>query len=137
MTAVEVKDIDLPQEMKRAMARQAEAERERRAKVIAALGERQASHELAAAAATLSKQPMSLQLRYLQTVSEIATENNSTTLFPIPLELFKPLRREVSAEEAGEDEADLVERAIRELPAPDQMPAPSPNAEAAEAHDRP
>ncbi len=144
VTAVEVKDIDLPQEMKRAMARQAEAERERRAKVIAALGERQASHELAAAAATLSKQPMSLQLRYLQTVSEIATENNSTTLFPIPLDLFEPLirvmKRGLGAEEAaetGEDEADLVERAIRELPAPDQIPAPSPNTEAAEAHDRP
>ncbi len=88
ITAVEVKDIDLPQEMKRAMARQAEAERERRAKVINALGERQASRELAAAARTLSKQPMSLQLRYLQTVSEIAAENNSTTLFTIPIYLF-------------------------------------------------
>ncbi len=145
VTAVEVKDIDLPQEMKRAMARQAEAERERRAKVVNALGEQQASQKLAEAARTLSTQPMSLQLRFLQTVSEIATENNSTTLFPIPMDLFEPLirvmRRGLSAEEAaetaGEDEADLVERAIRELPAPDQIPAPSPNAEAAEAHDRP
>ena len=145
VTAVEVKDIDLPQEMKRAMARQAEAERERRAKVVNALGEHQASHKLADAARILSTQPMSLQLRFLQTVSEIATENNSTTLFPIPIDLFEPLirvmRRGLSAEEAaetaGEDEADLVERAIRELPAPDQIPAPSPNAEATEAHDRP
>ncbi len=145
VTAVEVKDIDLPQEMKRAMARQAEAERERRAKVVNALGEYQASHKLADAARILSTQPMSLQLRFLQTVSEIATENNSTTLFPIPIDLFEPLirvmRRGLSAEEAAEtagaDEADLVERAIRELPAPGQIPARSPNAEAAEAHDRP
>ncbi len=147
VTAVEVKDIDLPQEMKRAMARQAEAERERRAKVVNALGEQQASQKLAEAARTLSTEPMSLQLRFLQTVSEIATENNSTTLFPIPIDLFEPLIRVMkrglgadtaeAAETAGEDEADLVERAIRELPAPDQIPAPSPNAEAAEAHDRP
>ena len=145
ITAVEVKDIDLPQEMKRAMARQAEAERERRAKVIAALGERQASHELAAAAATLSKQPMSLQLRYLQTVSEIAAENNSTTLFPIPIDLFEPLirvmKRGLNAEEAaavaGEDEVAPDEQAIRELPAPDPLSAPSANAETAEAHGLP
>jgi regulator of protease activity HflC (stomatin/prohibitin superfamily) len=90
VSAVEVKDVDLPDQMKRAMARQAEAERERRAKVIAAQGELQASETLAQAAHTLAAEPTSLQLRYLQTVTEIATENSSTTIFPIPIELFKP-----------------------------------------------
>jgi regulator of protease activity HflC (stomatin/prohibitin superfamily) len=88
VTGVEIKDIDLPQEMKRAMARQAEAERERRAKIIAADGEYQASAKLAQAADVIRHHPAALQLRYLQTVAEIATENNSTTLFPIPMELF-------------------------------------------------
>lgn len=90
VTAVEIKDIDLPQEMKRAMAKQAEAERERRAKVINATGEYQASAKLAAAAEILQEFPVAIQLRYLQTASEIAAENNSTTLFPIPIDLFKP-----------------------------------------------
>ena len=90
VSAVEVKDVDLPDQMKRAMARQAEAERERRAKVIAAQGELQASETLAQAAHTLAAEPTSLQLRYLQTVTEIATENNSTTIFPVPIELFRP-----------------------------------------------
>jgi hypothetical protein len=76
--------------MKRAMARQAEAERERRAKVIAAQGELQASEALTQAARTLSSEPSAIQLRYLQTVTEIAAENNSTTIFPLPIELFKP-----------------------------------------------
>jgi len=76
--------------MQRAMARQAEAERDRRAKVIAAEGEFQASKKLADAAEILSKQPSALTLRYLQTLTEIAAENNSTTLFPIPIDLFKP-----------------------------------------------
>jgi len=86
---VEVKHIDLPPEMQRAMAKQAEAERERRAKVIHAEGEFQASAKLAEAATIISKDPTALQLRYLQTLSEIATEKNSTTLFPIPIDLFK------------------------------------------------
>jgi len=90
VSAVEVKDVDLPDQMKRAMARQAEAERERRAKVIAAQGELQASETLAQAAHTLASEPSALQLRYLQTVTEIAAENNSTTIFPIPIELFRP-----------------------------------------------
>jgi regulator of protease activity HflC (stomatin/prohibitin superfamily) len=90
VSAVEVKDLDLPKGMKRAMARQAEAERERRAKVIAAQGELQASHALAQAARTLATEPSAIQLRYLQTVMEIAAENNSTTIFPIPIELFRP-----------------------------------------------
>jgi regulator of protease activity HflC (stomatin/prohibitin superfamily) len=90
VSAVEVKDVDLPENMKRAMARQAEAERERRAKVIAAQGELQASETLAQAARTLGTEPNALQLRYLQTVTEIAAENNSTTIFPIPMEMFRP-----------------------------------------------
>ncbi|HEX6615506.1 MAG TPA: slipin family protein [Gemmatimonadales bacterium] len=90
VSAVEVKDVDLPDQMKRAMARQAEAERERRAKVIAAQGELQASQTLAEAARTLATEPSAIQLRYLQTVTEIAAENNSTTIFPIPIELFRP-----------------------------------------------
>lgn len=87
---VEVKQIDLPQEMQRAMARQAEAERERRSKVIAAEGEFQASQRLADAAKILAEQPSALTLRYLQTLREIATEKNSTTIFPVPIDLLKP-----------------------------------------------
>lgn len=90
VTTVEVKHIDLPQDMQRAMARQAEAERERRAKVINAEGEHQAAARLAQAAEIISEHPMALQLRYLQTLREVAAENNSTTLFPIPIDLFKP-----------------------------------------------
>ncbi|MBW1679447.1 MAG: slipin family protein [Deltaproteobacteria bacterium] len=87
---VEVKHIDLPDEMKRAMAKQAEAERERRAKIIHAAGEAQAAEKLAEAAKKIAVEPIALQLRYLQTLSEVATENNSTTLFPIPIDLLKP-----------------------------------------------
>ncbi len=90
VSKVEIKHIDLPPEMQRAMAKQAEAERERRAKVIHADGEFQASAKLAEAAQTIAKDPIALQLRYLQTLSEIATEKNSTMLFPIPIDLFKP-----------------------------------------------
>jgi regulator of protease activity HflC (stomatin/prohibitin superfamily) len=87
---VEVKQIDLPQEMQRAMARQAEAERERRSKVIAAEGEFQASQRLSDAAKVLAEQPSALTLRYLQTLREIAVENNSTTIFPVPIDLLTP-----------------------------------------------
>jgi regulator of protease activity HflC (stomatin/prohibitin superfamily) len=87
---VEVKQIDLPQEMQRAMAKQAEAERERRSKVIAAEGEFQASQRLADAAKILSEHSSALTLRYLQTLREIATEKNSTTIFPVPIDLLKP-----------------------------------------------
>jgi len=90
VTNVEVKQIDLPQEMQRAMAKQAEAERERRSKVISAEGEFQASQRLADAAKILSGEPSALTLRYLQTLREIATENNSTTIFPVPIDLLKP-----------------------------------------------
>ncbi len=88
VTGVEIKDIDLPKEMKRAMAKQAEAERERRGKVIAAEGEYQASKKLALAANVIEKHPVAVQLRFMQTAVEIAAENNSTTVFPIPMELF-------------------------------------------------
>lgn len=90
VSMVEVKHIDLPIEMKRAMARQAEAERERRAKIINAQGEFQASEQLSKAAAIIGKYPVAIQLRYLQTLSEVSSENNSTTIFPVPIDLFKP-----------------------------------------------
>lgn len=88
VSTVEVKDVELPQEMKRVMAKQAEAERERRAKIINAEGEFQASKQLAEAARIMAAEPISVQLRYLQTLTEVAAENNSTTLFPIPIDLF-------------------------------------------------
>jgi len=98
MSAVEIKDVLLPETMRRAIARQAEAERERRAKIINAQGELQASETLAEAARVLQTQPASLQLRYLQTVTEIAAENNSTTIFPLPMDLIKPfIERAASA----------------------------------------
>ncbi|MGC8719817.1 MAG: slipin family protein [Thermodesulforhabdaceae bacterium] len=90
VTVVELKHIDLPQEMQRAMAKQAEAERERRAKIIGAEGEYQAARKLAEAAEIIQQYPVALQLRYLQTLREIAAENNSTTLFPIPIDILTP-----------------------------------------------
>lgn len=90
VTAVEVKDVVLPETMRRAMARQAEIERERRAKVINAEGEFQAAQKLAEAGTVMSEQPIALQLRYLQTLVQVASENNSTTLFPIPIDLIRP-----------------------------------------------
>jgi regulator of protease activity HflC (stomatin/prohibitin superfamily) len=90
VSAVEIKDVQLPETMRRAIARQAEAERERRAKVISAQGERQVAETLAEAARVLEGHPASLQLRYLQTVTEIAAENNSTTIFPLPMDLLRP-----------------------------------------------
>ena len=107
VTGVEIKDIDLPQEMKRAMAKQAEAERERRAKVISAEGEYQASTKLALAAEVIQRFPAALQLRFLQTVVEIAAENNSTTLFPIPIDLFKPFMERGGPEDQADKEATL------------------------------
>jgi regulator of protease activity HflC (stomatin/prohibitin superfamily) len=102
VSTVEVKHIDLPQEMKRAMARQAEAERERRAKIINAQGEYQAAEKLAKAAAIIEVHPQALQLRYLQTLREVAAENNSTTLFPLPLDLFTPFLKMVEKKDASE-----------------------------------
>ncbi len=94
VSTVEIKDVEIPQGMQRAMARQAEAERERRAKVIAAEGEFQASEKLASAAQVLDRTPTAIQLRYLQTLVEIAAEKNSTTIFPIPIDLLEPFIRE-------------------------------------------
>ncbi len=91
ITNVEVKHVDISEDLRRAMARQAEAERERRAKVIAAEGEFQAAEKICLAAEKMQKHPMALQLRYLQTLVEIGTENNTTTLFPIPIDIFKNL----------------------------------------------
>jgi len=93
---VEVKNVDLPQEMQRAIARQAEAERERRAKIIGAEGEFQASAKLAEASDVLSRNPMALQLRYLQTLIEISTEKNSTIIFPIPIDILKVFMEKLS-----------------------------------------
>jgi len=92
VSSVEVKHVDLPGEMQRAMARQAEAERERRAKVIASEGEAQAAAKLVEAAEKMAKHPMALQMRYLQTLVEVASENNSTTIFPIPIDMFSAFK---------------------------------------------
>ena len=104
---VELKHIDLPQEMQRAMAKQAEAERERRAKVINAEGELQAAARLKDAARLLSQHPASLQLRFLQTASEIAAENNSTTLFPLPLDIW-PLQKLMGGAATGQEEEETL-----------------------------
>jgi len=101
VTTVELKHIDLPQEMQRSMAKQAEAERERRAKIINAEGEFQAANKLAQAAEIIRDHPMALQLRYLQTMREISAEQNTTTIFPFPLELFKPFLAIIDKEKKG------------------------------------
>ncbi|MEA3232720.1 MAG: slipin family protein, partial [Thermodesulfobacteriota bacterium] len=103
VATVELKHIDLPQEMQRAMARQAEAERERRAKIINAEGEFQASTRLAEASEIMKDHPMALQLRYLQTMRELGAENNTTTIFPIPIDLFKPF---IKLAELAEEKSD-------------------------------
>jgi regulator of protease activity HflC (stomatin/prohibitin superfamily) len=100
VAVVEVKNVDLPQDMQRAMSKQAEAERERRAKVINAEGEFQAAAKLAEAADVLTKFPIAIQLRYLQTMREIASERNTTTFFPLPIDLFSPLLRAFGASQA-------------------------------------
>jgi regulator of protease activity HflC (stomatin/prohibitin superfamily) len=100
VAAVEVKNVDLPQDMQRAMSKQAEAERERRAKVINAEGEFQAAAKLAEAADVLTRYPIAVQLRYLQTMREIASERNTTTFFPLPIDLFAPLLRAISESQA-------------------------------------
>jgi regulator of protease activity HflC (stomatin/prohibitin superfamily) len=94
VSMVEVKHVDLPNEMQRAMARQAEAEREKRAKIIHAEGEYQASKQLSAAADVIARNPVTLQLRYLQTVNEISSEQNSTIFFPLPIDMFDAFRRD-------------------------------------------
>jgi regulator of protease activity HflC (stomatin/prohibitin superfamily) len=107
VTAVEIKDIELPVTMQRAMAKQAEAEREKRAKIIHAEGELQASAQLAQAAGVIGEQPSALQLRYLQTLTEIAVEKNSTIIFPLPIDLIQPLLKimDAQAESATREQA--------------------------------
>ena len=101
VSAVEVKYVDLPADMQRAMARQAEAEREKRAKIIHAAGELEASEKLAQAAAVIAAQPVAITLRYLQTLTEIASEKNSTIIFPLPIEMLHILRHMVGGESKG------------------------------------
>jgi len=96
VSMVEIKHVDLPEEMRRAMAAQAEAERERRAKVISAEGEFQAAQKLTEAAKIMSTSPAAIQLRYLQTLNVIAAENNSTTIFPVPIDIFEPFIKSIS-----------------------------------------
>lgn len=110
VATVELKHIDLPQEMQRAMAKQAEAERERRAKIINAEGEQQAATKLAEAARIIQDHPMALQLRYLQTMREMSAEQNTTTIFPVPMDMFKPflnlanvIEKAVSKNKADQD----------------------------------
>jgi regulator of protease activity HflC (stomatin/prohibitin superfamily) len=107
VTAVEVKAIDLPEEMRRAMAKQAEAERERRSKVIRAEGEYQAAERLKDAAVIIADHPMALTLRYLQTLTEVATDKNSTTIFPIPIDLIKPFLRLAERAEMSSERAEM------------------------------
>ncbi len=98
VTTVEVKNVDLPMEMQRAIAKQAEAERERRAKVIHAEGEFQAAQKLSDAASIIGTEPAAIQLRFLQTLTEVATEKNSTTIFPVPIDLLEPFIKKAKSE---------------------------------------
>ncbi len=106
VSLVEVKHVDLPEVMKRAMAKQAEAERERRAKVIHAEGEHQAAAKLRDAAATIDKQPKAMLMRFLQTLVDVGAENNTTIVFPIPVDLFTPMLRKGTSDEGGLDGAE-------------------------------
>jgi regulator of protease activity HflC (stomatin/prohibitin superfamily) len=126
VSAVEVKDVDLPPEMKRAMARQAEAERERRAKVIAAEGEYQASGRLAEAASVISTQPAALTLRYLQTVVEVAAENKSTLVLPVPLDLLSPFIDFMKSKTGGDKQLPAPSPVQTAPPVPRTAPATAP-----------
>lgn len=130
VTIVEVKDVELPQQMQRAMARQAEAEREKRAKIIHAEGEFQASKQLANAADIIANEPVTLQLRYLQTLTEIATEKNSTILFPFPIDIVRPFLGMLGTSE----ELELKKAAMQNASAarlPQRQPAQIPPAQVA------
>jgi regulator of protease activity HflC (stomatin/prohibitin superfamily) len=116
VTAVEIKDIELPATMQRAMAKQAEAEREKRAKIIHAEGELQASNQLAAAANIIAAQPSTLQLRYLQTLTEIAVEKNSTIIFPLPLDLVEPFLGSFNHRSEGETVNGHERPTVRPIP---------------------
>ena len=139
VTSVEIKDVEIPERMQHAIARQAEAERERRAKIINAEGEFQAAAKLADAADVIGRNPVTLQLRYLQTLREIGADQNSTVVFPMPIDLIKPMVDVLGGQAAGNDgaaqstdaeldagdDAGSSEPAPGELPAaPDELPAP-------------
>lgn len=124
VSAVEIKDVLIPDKMRRAIARQAEAERERRAKVINAQGELQSAETLAQAARMLQSQPASLQLRYLQTVTEIAAENNSTTIFPLPMDLIKPFLKRADDSVASEPSPEAT---LPPVSLPSRLEPPDPN----------
>jgi regulator of protease activity HflC (stomatin/prohibitin superfamily) len=126
VSIVEIKDVEIPQGMQRAMARQAEAERERRAKVIAAEGEFQASERLADAAAVLDRSPTSLQLRFLQTLVEVASEKNSTTVFPVPIDLLTPFIRNANKAEAEGSPDGQRDAAVSRRPSPGATPTEGP-----------
>jgi regulator of protease activity HflC (stomatin/prohibitin superfamily) len=133
VSAVEVKDVELPASMQRAMARQAEAERERRAKIIAADGEFQASERLRAAADVMAAQPMTLQLRYLQTLVEMSAEKNSTVVFPLPIDLFALF---LPGAQAGATPTPLnPPPPIEGLDEPDPLPPPPPSLRAMPSRD--
>jgi regulator of protease activity HflC (stomatin/prohibitin superfamily) len=121
VTTVEIKDVGIPSTMQRAMARQAEAERERRAKIIHAEGEAQAAGKLSEAAAVLSRAPAAIQLRYLQTLSEIGSEQNSTIIFPIPLDLLRPLLE--ASEKAAPAEQAPADGELPQGARPGELPA--------------
>ncbi|HKW20810.1 MAG TPA: slipin family protein [Ktedonobacterales bacterium] len=127
VTSVEVKDVELPQTMQRAMAKQAEAEREKRAKVLLAQGEFQAAQTLADAAQVISTEPAALQLRYLQTLTEIAVEKNSTIIFPLPIDLIEPLRELLTS--ASQRIAPRGNPLERPVPAPTTGTPPPPISE--------
>jgi regulator of protease activity HflC (stomatin/prohibitin superfamily) len=135
VTTVEIKDVEIPEGMQRAIARQAEAERERRAKIINAEGEFQASAKLADAADVISQNPATLQLRYLQTLLEVGDSQNSTIVFPLPLDLIKPLLERFTAPERERDGSGKRAEAEREaqqsarLPAGEEADVPLPSAE--------
>ena len=112
VTTVEIKDVEIPEDMQHAIARQAEAERERRAKIINAEGEFQAAAKLSDAADVISRNPVTIQLRYLQTLIEIGSEQNSTVVFPLPIDLIKPLLQPTSQPQAGEEAVTLTPAAV-------------------------
>lgn len=125
VSLVEIKDVDLPTEMQRAMAKQAEAERERRAKIINAEGEWQASERLAQAAAVIARHPIAYQLRYLQTVTEVSAEKNSTLVIPIPIELLKPFQAAFGGDASTFDEVVPKPASAGASSAPTDDPSPA------------
>jgi regulator of protease activity HflC (stomatin/prohibitin superfamily) len=125
VSTVEVKDVELPAEMQRAIARQAEAERERRAKIIAADGEFQAAEKLSEAANIMSANPATLQLRYLQTLVEIGVNNSTNIVFPLPIDLLKPLLEpHAPSSVAPPEDVPRSHSAPGEIPPPDEIPPP-------------